>query len=259
MRDIVVYVDHGVSGESLRQVVKSFQKEIDPNFHTLKRKDARQIISEAWEKETALLVIPGGRDVFYHSALDGIGTHKIRKFIENGGSYLGLCAGAYFASGEIEFEKGGRLEVCAKRSMQLYPGLAVGPAYGPGKYSYEEGYTDQGLEAAHISWEDEECFAYFNGGCYFDSPERYDNVQILSSYLNLEERLAAIIECKIGKGKALLSGVHIEFNPAYIKRGSRFTERVLPLLESAENKRRAIFRKVLKRLNVNLKPTIGDV
>ncbi|MBI2743345.1 MAG: hypothetical protein HYX48_05455 [Chlamydiales bacterium] len=250
MRDIIVYVDQGVSGEALRQTVKGLQQEVDLTQHTIKRMDAKQLITDPWEKETALVVMPGGRDVYYHSALDGIGTQKIRRFVEAGGSYLGLCAGAYFASESIEFEKGGRLQVCGRRSLELYPGIAVGPAYGPGKYSYE---NDQGVEAAHISWGDEECFAYFNGGCYFESPHQFSNVRILSSYLNLEERPAAMIECKVGNGRALLSGVHIEFNSALLGRGSRYFERVYPLLEKAENKRREIFQEVLKRLNINLK------
>jgi glutamine amidotransferase-like uncharacterized protein len=251
MQDIVIYVDQGVSGEALRQTVKSLQQELDLNFHTLKRKDAKSLISEAWEKETALVIMPGGSDIFYHSALDGLGTRKLRKFVESGGAYLGLCAGAYFASDAIEFEKGGRLQVCGKRSLELFPGLAIGPAYGPGKYSYE---NEQGVEAAQISWGDEECFAYYNGGCYFDSPHKFSNVRVLSSYLNLENQPAAVIECSVGKGRALLSGVHIEFSSALLGRGGRYLERILPQLEQGEKKRRMIFREVLKGLGLKLKP-----
>jgi biotin--protein ligase len=251
MQDIVVYVDQGVSGEALRQTVKSLQQELDLNFHALKRMDARRLISEAWEKETALVVMPGGRDVYYHSALDGMGTKKLRHFVEKGGSYLGLCAGAYFAAEAIEFEKGGRLQVCGKRSLELFPGRALGPAYGPGKYSYE---NEQGVEAAHISWGEEECFAYFNGGCYFEGAHKFANVRVLSSYLNLEDRPAAVIECSVGKGTALLSGVHIEFNSNLLGRGSHYLDRIHPLLEQTEKKRRAIFREVLKGLGLRLKP-----
>ncbi len=35
-------------------------------------------------------------------------THKTTGFVEQGGSYLGLCAGAYYACTAIEFEAGTR-------------------------------------------------------------------------------------------------------------------------------------------------------
>lgn len=250
MRDIVIYVDKGVSGDALRHTVKSLQKEVDLSYHTLKRLDAEALIASPWEKETALLVMPGGRDVYYHEALKGLGTQKMRKFVERGGKYLGLCAGAYFAADLIEFEKGGRLQVCDKRSLELYPGLARGPALGLGKYSYE---SDQGVEAARISWEGEECFTYFNGGCLFESPDKFPHVKVLSSYVDLEEKPAAVVSCKIGKGEAILSGVHLEFSAPFLTRSSPRMERVLPMLQKAEEQRRQIFRTLLERLGLRLK------
>jgi biotin--protein ligase len=249
-QDIVVYVDKGVSGDALRHTVKSLQKEVDLTSHTLKRLDAEVLIASPWENRTALLIMPGGRDVFYHEALHGAGTHKMRKFVEKGGSYLGLCAGAYFAADLIEFEKGGRLQVCGKRSLELYPGLARGPALGLGKYSYE---SDQGVEAARISWQEGECLTYFNGGCLFETPDKFPHVQVLSSYVDLEEKPAAVVSCKIGKGEAILSGVHLEFSAASLTRSSPQMDRVLPMLHSAEEKRREIFRALLQRLGLRLK------
>jgi uncharacterized membrane protein len=37
------------------------------------------------------------------------GVRRVRDFVEKGGGYLGLCAGAYFAASSIEFEKGSSL------------------------------------------------------------------------------------------------------------------------------------------------------
>ena len=81
--------------------------------------------------------MPGGADVPYCQALDGHGNKLIRgmqliqcqysrsrfekqltqgknwavvsaDFVEAGGAYLGLCAGAYYACARIEFELGTR-------------------------------------------------------------------------------------------------------------------------------------------------------
>ena len=70
-----------------------------------------------------------------------------------------------------------------------------------------------GSRIAKIKWHqrEESYNAYFNGGCYFKDADQYQNVRILANYTNAGfEGLAAIVECQVGKGKALLCGVHPE-------------------------------------------------
>jgi glutamine amidotransferase-like uncharacterized protein len=250
MGQIIVYVDQGVDGAALKHTLKSLQQEIDPQRHAIRRMDAAAIKSEPWEKETTLLIIPGGRDVYYHSSLAPEGTLKIRNFVSSGGHYLGLCAGAYFASDFIEFEKGGYLEVLGKRNLEFYPGKAIGPAYGLNKYSYE---NEKGAEAALISWKEGQCFAYYNGGCYFEGAHNYPDVEVLSTYDHLDGKPAAIVSCKFGKGRAFLSGVHIEYSSHFLSRGSPFLENIAPILHESEEKRRAVFRDLLERMSIQLK------
>ncbi len=45
-------------------------------------------------------------DLPYCADLHGTGCTRIRAFVHAGGSYMGLCAGAYFGSSYCEFEKG---------------------------------------------------------------------------------------------------------------------------------------------------------
>lgn len=250
MQQIVIYVDKGVDGISLKQTVKSLRQEIDTACHPLKRMNGAQLKTENWEKETALIVFPGGRDVFYQEALQGVGTEKIRSFVEGGGGYLGLCAGAYFAAQSIEFEKGGDLEVCANRSLLLYPDIAEGPAYGKNRYQYD---GLQGIEAAHLSWKKGGRFhAYFNGGCSFVGANKYPNVEILASYLELENEPAAVVLCQVGQGAAALCGVHLEYSTPTLYRNNPYIERIFPLLEKGESKRKEVFRQLLRSLKVSL-------
>ena len=79
-------------------------------------------LSGGWQKTTALLIIGGGYDLGYINALKSEGTAMIRKYVEDGGSYLGICAGGYFGCNYIEFDKGGPLEVCGKRELGFYSG-----------------------------------------------------------------------------------------------------------------------------------------
>jgi biotin--protein ligase len=245
MQQVIVYVDQGVDGIALKHTVKTLNQEIDHTRFELQRADANRLKTTDWEKETALIVIPGGRDVYYHACLDGIGTEKIRGFVENGGAYLGICAGAYFACSVIEFEKGGVLEVCGQRSLSFFPGMAQGPAYGKNRYSYDGLH---GLEAANISWKNEAFHAYFNGGCHFAKAAEYPHVSVLSSYLDLDQNPAAVISCQVGLGKAILMGVHLEYNTTALHRQNPYIERIYSKLQQGENHRKQVFREILNEL-----------
>lgn len=250
MSDILVYVDRGVDGGSLKQLMRSLKQEIDPARHTIKRVDAQALISGDWEKNTSLVIVPGGRDIFYHASLDGDGTRRMRSFVHNGGGYLGICAGAYFGCGRIEFEKGGASEVNGDRSLKFFPGLATGPAYGNNKYSYE---SAQGAEAALISWEeDKNCHVYFNGGCTFEEADTFSNVLIISRYLDLPHAPPSILSVAHGKGLVILSGVHFEYSSVHLPVEEPFLSALHPFLQRGEVQRRTIFRDIIARYGIAL-------
>lgn len=153
----------------------------------------------------SLFIMPGGRDRPYMAALKGIGNAQIRSFVENGGIYLGICAGAYYGCKRVEFDRGFPLEVCEDRELSFFPGTAVGPAYGKGTFEYE---SQKGARLAKIGTANGIFHSYYNGGCLFEGD--FPHVRILGRYLDLSGHPPAIIECSIGKGKAILSGVHLE-------------------------------------------------
>ena len=53
-------------------------------------------------------------------------------YVKSGGSYLGLCAGAYYGCARVVFEPGTPLEVVGGRELQFFPGTARGAAF-PGQ------------------------------------------------------------------------------------------------------------------------------
>ncbi|MEI6243203.1 MAG: BPL-N domain-containing protein, partial [Chlamydiota bacterium] len=91
--------------------------------------------------------------------------------------------------------------------------------------------------------------AFFNGGPAFIEAQAYSNVEILARYRDVEGFPAAIILCRVGKGKALLSGVH----PCY-----SFTEAVedcyvknlLLELEKIDFMRKRLFKDLLIQLDL---------
>lgn len=153
----------------------------------------------------SMFIMPGGRDCPYHESLKGLGNKRIRAFVENGGTYLGICAGAYYGCGWVEFDKGFPLEVCEQRELRFFTGAAIGPAFGKGTFEYN---SETGARWARIGTENGIFHIYYNGGCTFEGD--FSNVRVLARYLDLPGAPPAIIECPNGKGKAILSGVHLE-------------------------------------------------
>lgn len=92
-----------------------------------------------------------------------------------------------------------------------------------------------------------EISVYYNGGCAFIAPEEHPNTQVISRYQDIESNPAAIVECTVGKGRAILSGVHPEYSHSYL---SCTRSRMLPELKNIEQLRRHLFQYLLSRLDV---------
>jgi glutamine amidotransferase-like uncharacterized protein len=166
---------------------------------------AADIALGSWRETTSHLIFPGGRDRPYHEALKGKGNAQIRAFVAEGGIYLGFCAGAYYGSAKICFDEGTPLEVIAPRELAFFSGTAVGPAFGRGTFEYG---SQKGARAAALITSLGIFDAYHNGGCFFEGD--FSNVSILARYRDLPGQPPAILEIPIGRGKAILSGAHIE-------------------------------------------------
>mgnify|MGYP001804254009 CR=1 FL=1 len=125
-KTVYIYNDIGSSRDSIRHSLYTLTQIIssDYNIQTI---DSAEIKRKEWVKDAALLAMPGGADIAYMEKLNGQGNNIIKEYVKNGGSYLGICAGAYYASGEVEFDKDGPLEVLGKRELAFFPGKTIGP------------------------------------------------------------------------------------------------------------------------------------
>lgn len=204
---------------------------------------ARELIEGDWDSFISCLIVPGGRDRPYHAALKGAGNRKIRGFVERGGSYLGLCAGAYYGCRAVDFDRGLSSEVCEERELAFFPGAGVGPAYGRGTYDYA---SRKGARAARLSSPLGPLYAYYNGGCLFSGD--LSSCRILARYLDLPGTPPAIIACQIGKGRAILSGVHLEISPADLDLLDLYHAQLLPPLQETEPLRKTFWESLLSEL-----------
>lgn len=242
---IIVYRGPGVSRESLKHTLGTLKALLPGN--KIKEVSAQEIIHESWEKETAFIVIPGGADIPYCKELNGRGNQKIAAFVREGGSYLGICAGAYYAGNFVEFAKETDLEVTGARELSLFGGTVRGPILAPYDTS-----SKRGARAAKIQWRatpfiDKTQFTvYYNGGGYFVGVESCPETSVLATY-DLGEDYPAMIECKVGLGNVILSGVHFEYDPFYLDQRDQYHPGLIQELELDNAHRLALARHLLER------------
>jgi len=253
--DILIYCGEGTGQAPVAQAKAAISKLL-LHRHDIKLVNHNALINEPWMESTALLIIPGGRDLPYTKLLNGKGNEKIKKYVENGGSFLGLCAGGYYGSQRIEFELNTKLEVKGDRELAFFPGCAAGGVF-PG-FVYE---SELGSRAASIAL-DKSCLVdvsketikvYYNGGCSFHLNDGADgsNIRPLAFYDDEGAKgKMAIIECKVGKGTAILSGVHFEYDPHLLDSNDPTSSKIIPELNQYNSERFQLIRSVLRRLGL---------
>lgn len=247
--EVLIYVDEGVVERSKLETPRSLERVIDTDRHPLRLVDRSYLLSEAWEERTRALIMPGGRDVPYSIALKGNANARIRRFVESGGCYIGFCAGGYYGAQRVEFNHGQPLEVVGDRELGFFPGAAVGPAYGPGTFSYD---SDEGARASLIRWHGFDSAVgdtrvFYNGGCMFRGADRMSNITVLARYLELPSNPAAIVACTVGTGVAILAGVHPEYSARSFRGATGSLAAVYEQLVPAEQARIAILREIATR------------
>ncbi len=207
---IGIYGDVGVTSHTYNSALYGLMQVLGTGV-TYKLLKAPEIISGTWRDGIDIFVMPGGATTPMHEKLTEEGCAQIRNFVNEGGRYIGFCAGAYFGSAFVEFAKGDPdLERITKRELGFFPGTAIGPAFAGFKY-----HELKKSHAVRLSFSDKQYnshFSYFNGGCYFKDADGYDNTKVIATYPEKKGK-AAIIICDAGKGQALLCGPHIEYVP----------------------------------------------
>ncbi|KAF9126871.1 biotin holocarboxylase synthetase [Mortierella sp. 14UC] len=278
--NILVYSGDGTSRTSLVHAVNSLRSLVGQHYDVMKI-DASGLLTEPWEDSTSLLVIPGGRDLPFTRDLNGTTNERIRNYVQSGGRFLGICAGAYYGSDRISFEAGRTLEVTGPRELGFFAGECRGAVYPGFVYESESGAnaveiqlnqevfarpTQHGQQQGQdVGLDFEETKVYFNGGGYFVEAEKYPGTTVLAWYKKEPTQIepnspglkAAVIACQVGQGLAVLSGVHPEYNAAHLDaRNPEYGPQpnVVNRLLEREHERRLFLRSVLAKMGLNVAP-----
>jgi len=246
---VYVYDGPGVAPNALMQARNTLHTALGDKY-VVQSIGYKQLASSEWMDNAALLVMPGGADLPYVKYLRGQANINIKRYVANGGSYLGICAGAYYAGAMVEFDRGGPLQVVGKRELALFPGKVVGPIFGPYHYDSYQGVRVVRLLPA-VAQDSHDYRVYYNGGGYFAGAKAYPGVKILFNYSASNQLYPAIIQVRYQQGRVILSGVHFEFAPDKLVASDQYLRKIKPLLVRHEYSRRYLVNSVLCRLRLN--------
>jgi biotin--protein ligase len=248
-RTVFVYEGPGVSHQSLKQIDLAVKKALPDYFLT--HIGPSEVINDPWEEKAAFFILPGGADIPYAKALNGRGNQKIKDYVVNGGAFLGICAGSYYAGGFVDFAKDTPLEVQGPRELAFFPGTVKGPALA--EYDY---LSNKGARAAQLTWsapstefkKDQKFTVFYNGGGFFLEAADFPNTSILAYYDDGKGKRPGIIQCQVGKGMAILSGAHFEYDPALLDAEDPYLKNIIPLIVEGNQYRELLLKELFVRL-----------
>ncbi|KAI9592280.1 biotin-protein ligase [Syncephalis fuscata] len=254
--NVLVYDGPGVSPHCLHQTLRTLRAVLGTRY-SVQQVSADALSREPWESTAALLVMPGGRDKPYQEKLHPQANKRIRAYVEEGGRYLGLCAGGYYAGATVEFELGTPLEVNEKRDLQFFPGVVRGCVYPGFVYDSEAGARAVPIQLnttiantiTQSTNNSESIYIYYNGGGAFIDADETPNIQVLARY---PEGQASIITSQVGRGKALLTGIHPEFDATLLNENDPvYSDKTLVLkLRASNSARLLLFRYLLEEVGL---------
>lgn len=216
---IYIYQDYiHNSGVLFRRLGETFGEE------NVRHCDSHDILSGCLDpRRVALFVMPGGADLYYCEKLNGAGNAAIRRYVEEGGAYLGICAGAYYACRRIEWAQDEQHQaIIGERELGFFAGTAIGPVYS---FLEDQNLSKSWDNCARLGTRFGESVAYYSAGPVF-IPDEDSHHETLASYLDIDGQPAALVSIAVGKGRALLSSCHIEHTPDFL-RMSRYLHRNL--------------------------------
>jgi glutamine amidotransferase-like uncharacterized protein len=90
---VALYKDKGIAGGGISNVTTQLGKIGDIKMTQINGKQ----IANGELKDFDVVIFTGGMAGQQYKSLDEKGPEEVRKFVQNGGGYVGICAGAYLA------------------------------------------------------------------------------------------------------------------------------------------------------------------
>ena len=190
------------------------------------------ILASGPQRKFRALIAPGGWSWYREEAVTENGEKNLRAFVENGGHFVGFCAGAYWAAKRLVFamNASGKNNTYSTPEdfngvypyeLALYPGDAKGPL---GWMPWKNG-TNVNFSAAIINLENKnmrriglpkESRFLYGGGPFFPNAEKVPGMEVWArAKSNITAQTAAtgegqatIVHFPSGKGSVTLFSYH---------------------------------------------------
>lgn len=209
MKRILIYSDPA-SRTSTSWLEDEFRRALGPYTADIVEVTSQQLLNGGapLDENTIAFVLPGivGENSLYYDHIGEKGNDIIRNYVYEGGVFMGLCAGAYYAAAKIEYVPA--WAPARERSagiLALFNGTARGPV--PGIHS-NSGPTPEAFNGcttvpALLENGQRADFFYSSGPAFHGVNEK---TMILARY-DTPDALPAVIAEEKGAGLIILSGI----------------------------------------------------
>lgn len=195
--NIAIYTGAGVWNLGVTRIEERLQ---GWGFNSHRISDS-EIIAGELQNGVTQLIVPGGDAGKSIDALGTRGIDAIREFVETGGGYIGICAGAYLAADRITW-----YGVDFDYPLDLMPGRAIGPLddlADPGHFAW----IDVHIDGSHTA------SGGLSGGYtayYFDGPRFEASAMEFARYVTIDAPAAMV--GTYGSGRYAVCGFHPEIS-----------------------------------------------
>jgi glutamine amidotransferase-like uncharacterized protein len=211
---IAVYHDEGTGEFSRGCLIAALETAFAGRAQVRRIRAAEICASDSWHATTHVLAFPGGADRPYAARLNGAGNASITRYVRAGGTYFGVCAGAYYACARIAFEVGRPGEVCADRELGLFAGSARGSLHALAEPYSLDHLRCTAIAPLAVSTSREGACALYWGGPEFVPDAAAVFTPLLEYTLPNGASALAAVKTTVGAGRAILAGVHAEVRGA---------------------------------------------
>ncbi len=182
--------------------------------HSVERIDRRDLNDDPGRLHDFDALLFGGGYAYpgYTVHVSDRGKARIQEFIQRGGAYIGICAGAYFACDSLDYE-GYTWGDESGYDTDLYPSVCGGPVHEVSTYPHWAPATvDFPGHEAYAEFEEGEFQRqlYYAGGPFF--PEPLPHIEVLATYADEgpHQGEPAAVTLPYGRGRVVLWGPHPE-------------------------------------------------
>ena len=201
-KHFLIYADTGASADCIGQW-KVFFETHQVSYSQCTANDIMQGVLD----NADVLIMPGGADLPYCAKLNGIGNQKIKSFVEQGGIYFGICAGAYYAHSAIAWHNTTE-NITGNRELRFFNATATGPIVKP----YNPN-TFEGMAFVTVHFEEYESTVYYKGGPIMGID---DSTETIATFTHKDKTYPAIIRKAIGHGVVIGMSPHMEYSDVYL-------------------------------------------